>query len=136
MGPQLVHHLDGSEVAKDRLKIILETIAGMHTIDEACELLGISEAMFHRLRTQVLQAGLTCLEPRPAGRPSQGHSPEHQRIAELEAALQEKDTELKATEVRLEIAQAMPQLIKDGTIKKTLHSQKHKKQTAKRRRKK
>lgn len=119
MGPQLVHHLDGSEQAKERLEVMLETVAGKCTIDDACKRLGISEAMFFRLRMEVLQEALSSLEPRSPGRPSPSQSPEQQRIAELEERLQEKDKELKATEVRLEIAQTMPQLLKDEAPKKT-----------------
>ena len=117
MGPQLVHHLDGSERAKERLEVILETVAGKLTIREACDRLGIEEAMFFRVRMQALQAGLSRLEPLPAGRPSPSESPERERIAALEQELQEKESERKATEVRLEIAQAMPQLMEDEAVK-------------------
>jgi hypothetical protein len=134
IGPQLVHHLDGSELAKERLEIILETVAGKRTIHDASELLGISEARFFQLRTQVLQAGLSRLEPRPAGRPSQTPSPEDQRIAELEQEIREKDSELKATGVRLEIAQTMPQLVQDETLKKTNTPKQRRKLAAKRER--
>lgn len=120
MGPQLVHHLDGSERAKERLEMILETVAGKITIREACDRLGIEQAMFFRLRTQALEAGLSRLEPRPAGRPPRSPSPEGERIAELEQELQDKERERKATEVRLEIAQAMPRLAQDEALKKTI----------------
>ena len=40
-GPALVQHLEGSERAKQRLEVILETIAGELTIEQACECLGI-----------------------------------------------------------------------------------------------
>jgi hypothetical protein len=118
-GPPLVHHLDGSERAKERLEVILETVAGKLTIREACDRLGIEEAMFFRLRTQALQAGLSRLEPRPAGRPPRSSSPEEQRIAELEQELQDKERERKTTEVRLEMAQAMSELAEDEALKKT-----------------
>ena len=111
-GPPLVHHLDGSERAKDRLEVILETVAGKITIREACDRLGIEEAMFFRLRTQALQAGLARLEPRPAGRPPRHPSPEE------EQELREKQLQQKALETRLEIAQALPQLA-EGAPKKT-----------------
>ena len=117
-GPALVHHLDGSERAKERLEVILETVSGKLAIREACDRLGIEEAMFYRLRAQALQAGLARLEPRPAGRPPRRSSPQDERIAELEQELQEKQLQEKAMEVRLEIAQAMPSLGKD-TPKKT-----------------
>jgi hypothetical protein len=132
MGPPLVHHLDGSERAKERLEVILETVAGKITIREACDRLGIEEAMFFRLRTQALQAGLSRLEPRPPGRPARHPSPEGQRIAELEQELQEKELQHKAMEARLEIAQAMPQLVQEGTLKKTAKRKQRGKQLAKR----
>ena len=133
-GPPLVHHLDGSEGAKERWEVILETVAGTTTIRKACDRLGIGEAMFHRLRTRALQAGLSGLEPRPIGRPSRRRSPEDRRIAELEEELQEKDAELEATEVRLEIAQTMPQLVQDETLKKTNTPKQRRKLAAKRKR--
>jgi hypothetical protein len=119
MGPKLVQNLDGSEQAKERLEVILETIAERQTIEGACEYLGISEARFFQLRTQVLEAGLTCLEPRPLGRPPKTSSPEQERIEELEEILRDKDSELQATEVRLELAQIMPRLVQDEELKKT-----------------
>ena len=69
LGSALVEHLDGSLQAKERLEVILETIAGRLTIDQACQRLGVQEARFHRLRTEVLEASLARLEPRSAGRP-------------------------------------------------------------------
>ena len=119
MGPRLIHHLDGSARAKRRMEVILETIAGQRTVREACDCLGIEEAMFFRLRTQALQASVERLEPRPAGRPARGSSPELQQIVQLQHELAEKDLELKATEVRLEVAQVIPQLLQDPMRKKT-----------------
>jgi hypothetical protein len=132
IGPPLVHHLDGSEGAKERLEVILETVAGKTTIREACDRLGIEEAMFFRLRTHALQAGLSRLEPRPAGRPRRYPSPEEQRIAELERELQESKLQQRAIEARVTIAQAMPQLV-DETPKKTAQQEHQGKQPPKRR---
>ena len=56
--PPWWQHLDGSPRAKQRLEVILATIAGQLTIDQASEQLGIKPAMFYRLRTEVLEAGL------------------------------------------------------------------------------
>jgi transposase len=133
-GPPLVHHLDGSECAKQRMETILETVAGNIPIREACDRLGIEEAMFFRLRTQALQAGLARLEPRPSGRPPRHTSAEQQQIAQLQQELQEKDAELKAMAVRLEIAQAMPELAQDEALKKTTQSKPRRKQRVKRQR--
>jgi len=132
-GPPLVHHLDGSERAKERLEVILETVAGSITIREACDRLGIEEAMFFRLRTQALQAGLARLEPRPMGRPPRPRSPDEERVAQLEKELHEQELEQKALQTRLEIAKAMaPQA--EEVRKKTVQRKRQTKKLAKRRR--
>jgi hypothetical protein len=133
MGPELAHHLDGSERAKERLEMILETIAGRLTIRQACDRLGIEQAMFFRLRMQALQAGIDRLEPRPAGRPAHKSSPEEERIVELSRELQRKESELKATEVRLEVAQVLPQVIEGETAKKKRERQQRRKPPRQRR---
>jgi len=108
LGPQLAQHLEGSMGAKERLEVILETIAGRMKVTDACARLGIGEAMFHRLRTEVLQAGLARLEPRPLGRPPRPMSPEAEHVAELKHEVQNLHLELKTTRVQLEIAQTLP----------------------------
>lgn len=119
LGPALVQHLEGSEQAKERLEVILQTITGELTIEAACQCLGIRAARLHALRAEVLEAALAQLEPRPAGRPPQISSPADQRIAELEEELREKQRQQKALEAQLDIAQAAPQLVGEGTVKKT-----------------
>jgi hypothetical protein len=119
-GPALVHHLEGSERAKVRLEVILETIAGGLTIGQACERLGIKEAMFHRLRTEVLEAGLARLEPRPLGRPPRRVTAEAAQCHALQQEVQELESELKMATVREEIARVMPHLVpKEAKVKKT-----------------
>jgi hypothetical protein len=134
MGPKLVHHLDGSARAKERLEVILETVSGELTISEACERLGIEEAMFYRLRMQALEAALSRLEPRPAGRPPRTDSSDSERIAELERVLEDKELELKAADVRAEVAQAMPYVVRDEAGKKTPQRKRRPKLVQKRRR--
>ena len=119
-GPALVHRLEGSERAKQRLEAILETIAGQLTIDEACQRLGIKPAMFHELRTEVLEASLARLEPRPLGRPQQQTPAEELKCVELERRVEELESELKIAAVREEIARVMPRRADaDPPVKKT-----------------
>lgn len=106
LGPELVEHLQGSELAKARLKTMLRAMHGELTVPEACSLLGIHETRFHVQRTETLQAALHSLEPRPAGRPRHVVSPEQQRIAELEQKLRDAQLDLQAAEIRLQ-AQAL-----------------------------
>ena len=111
-GANLVEHLEGSERAKMRLKAILETVSGQRTIPDACEELGIQESMFHRVRSEVLQTALDRLEPRPLGRPPLPSSPHDARVAELEEENLKLRVELKAAEVRRELAENLPRLAK------------------------
>jgi len=116
-GTNLVEHLEGSERAKARLKAILETLSGERSIPEVCEELGIQESMFHRVRSEVLQTALDRLEPRPLGRPPLQPSPHDLLVAELEAKNLGLQSELKAAEVRRELAEQLPRLAKPKSIK-------------------
>jgi transposase-like protein len=130
-GTSLLEHLEGSERAKARLKAILETLSGQRSIPEVCEELGIQESMFHRVRSEVLQTALDRLEPRPLGRPSLQASPQDVRMVELEGENRQLQMELKAAEVRRELAEKLPRLAKPQNInpaeepgeKKTMRSQ-------------
>jgi hypothetical protein len=123
-GAQLVDRLEGSEHAKLRLKVILETLAGRQTIPEACHELGIQESMFHRVRSEVLQTALGRLEPRPIGRPTLAPSPQDQHAAELEEEILGLQAKLRAAEIRRELAEKLPGVSKAafGPGKKTTHS--------------
>jgi transposase len=120
MGPALVAHLDGSAIAKERLELILETIAGQVAIVEACRILDISEAMFYKLRSRVLQVCLEDLEPKRRGRPPRLVTEDHHRATELAAEVATLGDELAAQTVRLELARVLPQLgWHTGSVKKT-----------------
>lgn len=122
LGPALVEHLDGSESAKERLELILATNAGQISVVEAAERLGISEAMFYKLRNRVLQVALEDLEPKPIGRPPQVASDEERARAALQQKVAELEREVAAQSVRLELAQVLPQVVRptaEGNVKKT-----------------
>jgi hypothetical protein len=110
-GPEVVDHLAGSDQAKERLKVVLQTLAGQCRVQEACQRLGISEPRFHQLRQQMLEAALAGLEPQPAGRkPAPPLSPEQLELAKLAEELAAKDVELRAAQARAEIAVTLPRL--------------------------
>lgn len=121
-GPALVRRLEGSDQAKQRLEVILATIAGTLPIEEACQELGIEHSMLFRLRNEVLEAALARLEPRPRGRPPATCSTAEQRCMDLERRIQELETDLKIAAVREEVAHILPH---GGTTpapeKKTTH---------------
>ena len=105
-GPAAVERLPGSPQARERLRVILETVAGTCRVGAACARLGLSEQRFDQLRTQVLQAGLDSLEPRPLGRPARA-APGATEAA-LQARVSALETERAAAQVRAEIALVLP----------------------------
>jgi len=112
LGPKLVERMEGSGHAKKRLKVILETISGKRSVKGACEALGISEAAFHKMRSEVLTEALGSLEPKARGRPPKKESAQSKEVEELRRQNRELKIDLQASRVREEIAIAMPHLLK------------------------
>ena len=117
-GPEFVDKLSGSPSAKERLKVLLETLAGDRRVAEACDRLGISAPRFDQIRIESLQAALAALEPRPAGRPPRSTFTEEVEVQRLRERIAELEGELQAALVRAEIAVALPQ-VKAAAEKKT-----------------
>jgi len=112
-GAGLVGRLDGSDLAKARLGVILGVLAGQRGVGEACRRLGLSERRFRALRLRALQGALSTLEPRPAGRPAQAPPAGGQETA-LRATIRELQLDLRAAQVREEIALVLPGLLRRG----------------------
>lgn len=110
-GPQIVERLEGSPSAKQRLEVILETIAGQLTIPEACARLRISESRFYDLRNRTLQAMLNTLEPRRLGRPPKPTSSQQGEIDALKAELDRAHKELAVADVQVSLARIHPGLL-------------------------
>jgi hypothetical protein len=107
-GPESVEHLQGSDKAKERLRAILETMAGTARVQELCVRLGICEQRFRQLRAVALQAALASVEDQPPGRPRRPE--ESPQIAQLRQQLEEMQRLLQVSQVREEIALALPQV--------------------------
>lgn len=117
-GPDLVDRLDGSDEAKHRLKIVLETIQGKRTVREAMEVLGVSESRFHAIREKALAGALNGLEPGSRGRPPSGG----EESAEMEAQRREIERlkeALAREKVRADVAEILSSPPPDGSEKKT-----------------
>jgi transposase-like protein len=115
-GPEYVDQLQGSEEAKKRAKIILQTITGELRVQEACEQLGICEQRLGQLRQEMLQAAVSRLETQPAGRkPAAVPSPEVAALKEQLATLEE---DLHAAQVREEIALALKNVVHEPVAPK------------------
>jgi hypothetical protein len=118
-GPDYVDQLAGSELAKERLKAVLETLAGSCRVQDACARLGLSEARFHQLRARMLAAAMARLEPRMPGRRAKKRSPAEEQVRLLEQQLTEQDVLLRAAQARTEIALALPNVGQPLSEKKT-----------------
>jgi hypothetical protein len=114
LGPALADGLAGSPGAKVRLKTVLETIAGQRSVVDACALLGIREAAFHKLRRRALEAALESLEPRPPGRPPCQPDETDSHTAQLEQQVEDLKRHLQVAHVHEEMAITMPHLLAPG----------------------
>jgi len=117
-GPELVEGLEGSEEAKKRLEVILETIGGQKSAQEAYEQLGLSKSMFHEIRTGSLVAALESLEAKPKGRPRQEVTEDQRENERLSKEVEELKAALQIANVREEIALVMPHVLKAADGKK------------------
>lgn len=107
-GPAYVRQLVGSGPAKERLEVILQTLAGGLSLREACARLGVGPTRLHVLRQAVLQAALACLEPQPVGRPRRPSPPAD--VTTLEDRVADLEVELRTARVREEVALILPQV--------------------------
>jgi hypothetical protein len=108
VGPEYADQLAGSDTAKLRTKVILETMMGKLRLKEACERLDICEQRFHQLRQEMMTAAVQALEPGQAGRPAHTPTPAEEEVAALQQQLQDKEVELRAAKAREEVALIMP----------------------------
>ena len=111
-GPDLVEGLEGSQAAKRKLKVILETIAGQRSIADACRELGMNEPAFHKVRSRTLREAVEGLEPRPPGRPPEAQPQKEPEVETLKSEVETLRLELEMARVREEIALTMPHLLK------------------------
>jgi hypothetical protein len=112
LGPALADKIEGSDQAKVRLKVILQTIAGETSVADACKQLGLSEARFHELRQEWLQASCAALEPKPLGRPKETTIEAEVEMLRLHRENEDLKKHLQAAQIREEIGVAMPHRLK------------------------
>lgn len=106
VGPELAEQLDGSEQARERMRVILQTLAGTMRVSEACAEFGICQQRFETIRTEAIQAGIEALEVKPAGRPARVEPENQEELNRLE----ELEVELEAALVRVELAGSLPRV--------------------------
>jgi hypothetical protein len=117
VGPELAEQLEGSPLARRRVRVILETLAGTTRVKDACGELEVCEQRFETLRTTAIQAGIDALEPKPAGRPPKVPSEAEAEIARLRERIAELEAAGQAALIRAELASALPRLGANATKK-------------------
>ena len=111
-GPELVDKLDDcSEEARQRLKVIFQTLAGLFTVEEACQILGIQRSAFYKLRGQFIENAVQLLEPKTPGRKKKIATPDQLENQRLRQENERLKFELKAQQIREEIGLLMPHLL-------------------------
>ncbi len=95
---------DGSQLSKQRAKIVLRTINGELSVNEALEKLGIQRAHFSKLRRLLLQGAVDALEPGRPGRPRKHDAESEQRFRELERKSQDLERQLQLERTRVDLA--------------------------------
>ncbi|MGH3421447.1 MAG: helix-turn-helix domain-containing protein [Rhodanobacteraceae bacterium] len=98
---RLVDTLEGDDLAKRRLKVVIQTITGECTIAEACERLEVSETALRDYRTRALYGALAGLTPGTPGRP---------RNAVKDPALTRLQTQVQTQQLQLLLEKTQTQL--------------------------
>lgn len=109
IGPEIAERMTGSARARQRTRVVLETIAGTKRVTEACAELGICVQRFETIREEIIQGSVTAAESGHAGRPRK-ESAADEVIARLQDRVAELEAERQAAQIRAELAVALPRL--------------------------
>ena len=103
----LIAGLDGSEVARERVALVLKTFSREQLFQAAAATLGVTPQRFHEIRTQMLAGAIAAMEPKPVGRPAAPPpDPNLARIAELEQRVRDLTVEREIGYLREELIAA------------------------------
>lgn len=102
----LVRGIEASGAARERMTVMLLTLAGQWSVREGYERLGMRRTRFQDLRRQMLEAAVGALEGGVAGRPRRIVQSESRRIGRLRVALEETRQELGRVRAQLDIAES------------------------------
>src|SRR5262245_59205705 len=116
-GPEFVHKLHGTELAKERAQVLLETLSGTCRTTEACVRLKLSEQRFDQVRIEALQALVMSLELGRGGRPPKRRTEAELEVERLRAQIVELEAQLRAALVRAELAVTLSTAPKDESKK-------------------
>jgi len=112
---RLVEKQEGSALAKDRLRLFLETIGGKCPVERACAELKVKAAAFYRMRDRWLAESVQVLEPRTSGPRPRDRTVSRAEVAELAEKIVDLERQLKASAVKEELGLVMPGVVKKKT---------------------
>lgn len=107
-GVSHVDNCDGSKQSKQRAKIVMQTITGELSVNEALDDLGIQRAHFAKLRLRALQGAVDALEPGRPGRKPKRDAETDQRVAQLASRVAQLERELQLERARADLAPILP----------------------------
>ena len=103
---KLLEPIEASELSRERLKVMLLTLAGSWSVKEGLERLSLSRTRFQVLRKRMLEGALCSLEPGATGRPRTAPSEASEAVRKLQAHVAELRHELRLLRTKLEIEQS------------------------------
>lgn len=109
-GSDIVTRFDASDEAKEKVQLVLDTLSGKTSLQDAAARLGVSESRFHQIREEILLGMLNAAEPKPVGRPPKPQ-PQDDEAARLKNQLAEAKLELHVSRLRELLAIAYPHLV-------------------------
>jgi transposase-like protein len=113
-GSDLVSKMDASDAAKEKVRLVLETLSAKISVKEAAARLDVTESRFHQIRDQILLGMLNAAEPKAAGRPAEPENPAQATVEHLQARIRELSSELEISQLREVLAFACPELMSES----------------------
>lgn len=102
----LIEPLQASELARERLRIVLLTLAGQWSVKDAMARLSISRTRFQDLRRRMLEGAVAALEVGPMGRPAAPRRDEDDQTTHLRRRIVELEHEIKLVRTSLDLARS------------------------------
>lgn len=109
-GSDIVTKFDASAEAKEKVRLVLDTLAGKTSVQDAAARLNVTETRFHQIRDEILTGMLSAAEPKPVGRPPEPEEDDPE-VEALRKKLQEANLMVEISRLRELIAVAFPELV-------------------------
>ena len=101
----LLDPIEASDVARERVRIVLLTLAGHWRVKDAMARLEISRTRFQTLRRRMLEGAMAALEPRPAGRPPRPPVAEDPEVVALRRRVTDLTKQLQVVRTHLALSE-------------------------------